>query len=322
MVGRTSVIALVASGCIAAAGIGGYLAVRAGSGAATASETPMPMTGTGPSQPGERLEVEPSQPNAVEQTSRAAEAPAAGSPSGETTRQAARSSRSAGTNRSRAVRSEDAPAAGPAAGLPALPVATDVAAPPTSVPVVELPAPEPAQRFVELTVPADSVVGIRVDTALSSETSSIEDRVTALVSRDVTIGTRTVIPAGARVEGYVTTVERGSAFKDRARLGIQFDTIILPDGARLSIETEPIYRSGESPTGEATSKIGASAVVGAILGAVIGGGKGAAIGGAAGAAGGSAVVMAGGANHAVIAAGTPLTVQLTSDVTVLVDEKP
>jgi hypothetical protein len=87
----------------------------------------------------------------------------------------------------------------------------------------------------------------------------------------------------------------------------------------MPIQTEAIIRDGEAPGGEATSKIGASAVVGTILGAVIGGKKGAAIGGAAGAAGGTAAVMAGGRNDAVIASGTALTVRLTSPLSITIE---
>jgi uncharacterized membrane protein len=119
----------------------------------------------------------------------------------------------------------------------------------------------------------------------------------------------------------VTQVERGGKFKERARLGIRFTSLVLADGTRIKIDTETIFRDGDAPSGEATQKIGASTAVGAILGAVIGGKKGAAIGSATGAAGGTAAVMAGGRNAATLAAGTPLTVKLTAPVTVLVERQ-
>jgi hypothetical protein len=96
---------------------------------------------------------------------------------------------------------------------------------------------------------------------------------------------------------------------------------VLPDRTKIPIETETVYREGDPPGGEATAKIGASAVVGALLGSVMGGKKGAAIGGAAGAAGGTAAVAAGGPNDAILAEGTPLTVRLSSPVVVLVEHE-
>src|SRR5690606_11553728 len=117
--------------------------------------------------------------------------------------------------------------------------------------------------------------------------------------------------------GYVTEVESGGKVRERARIGVRFTTLEIGD-ERVPIATETIYRAGESPAGEATAKIGASAVVGSILGGVIGGKRGAAIGGAAGAAGGTAMVMSGSPNPAVLDSGTPLTVRLAEPVAIRV----
>ncbi len=192
--------------------------------------------------------------------------------------------------------------------------------PPPPPPAIETPAPAPPKpRFEEITVKDDAVIGIRFENAVSSETAKVEDRVTARVSRDVTVDGRTAIPAGALLEGTVTAVERGGKFKERSRIGIRFTTLVLGENSRQPIQTETIFRDGESPTTGAASKVGASAVVGAILGAVIGGKKGAVIGSTAGAAGGTAAVAAGGRNEVTIAAGAPLTVRLTAPLTVQVE---
>jgi len=183
-------------------------------------------------------------------------------------------------------------------------------------------APEPSKRqFEAITVTQDAVMGIRLDSTVSSQTAHVEDKVTARVARDVIVDGRTAIPSGARLEGVVSVVERGGKFKDQARLGIRFQALLLPDGTRVPIQTETIFREGESPTGSASSKVGASAVIGGILGAVIGGKKGAIVGTTAGAAGGTAAVMASGSNDAVIQAGTPLTLRLTSPMTVTIERQ-
>ena len=177
-------------------------------------------------------------------------------------------------------------------------------------------SPLGAPSFDEVTVAENSVVGIRFESPVSSETSRVEEQVTARVTRDVLVDGRTAIPAGATLEGGVTLVQLGGSFKERARIGVRFTTMVLPDRTRVPIQTETIIREGDAPGGEATTKIGASAAVGAVLGAIIGGKKGAAIGGTAGAAGGTAVVVAGGPNAATVAAVTPLTVRLTAPVSV------
>jgi hypothetical protein len=204
---------------------------------------------------------------------------------------------------------------------PAMPVAAD-AAPVAGAAPVPLPTYEPVVERVELVVDSGSVLGVRLDDPVSSATARVEDRVTAVVTREVIVNGRTAIPAGSRVEGYVSDVQPGGKFRDKARIGLTFTTLVLSPSERLSIQTETIFREGESPSAEATSKIGASAVVGTVLGAIIGGKKGAAVGGAAGAAGGTAVVAAGGRNDAVLAAGTPLTLRLTEPVTVVVERDP
>jgi type IV secretory pathway VirB10-like protein len=168
-------------------------------------------------------------------------------------------------------------------------------------------------------VSADSVLGLRIDSTVSSEVAKIEDPVEARVTRDVRVGDDVAIPSGTRVLGSVTQVERGGKMKTAARIGIRFHTLVMADGTRLMVSTEAIYREGQSPGQESAAKVGAGAVGGAILGAIIGGGKGAAIGGAVGAAGGTGAVMAGGRNPAVLNSGTAVTVRLRQPVTVTVE---
>ena len=179
----------------------------------------------------------------------------------------------------------------------------------------------PVREFLELVVPSSSVIGLQVDTSLSSERARVEDRVEARVTRDVFVDGRVAIPAGTRVVGAVTMVERGGKIKERARLGVRFHTLVFADNTELPIRTESITREGEAPGRESSAKIGGAAVGGAILGAIIGGGKGAVIGGATGAAGGTAAVMAGDRNAATLTAGTVLTARLTDPVTIEVEKQ-
>jgi len=178
--------------------------------------------------------------------------------------------------------------------------------------------PEPA--LVELIVPADSVLGLQIDRTLSSESARVEDRVEARVTRDIRVGDRVAIPAGAVVQGSVTDVDPGGKVREVARLAVRFHTVVLDDGTRLAIATEAVIREGQPPGARSAAKIGGAAVGGAILGAILGGGRGAAIGGAVGAAGGTAATMAGGRSPAVLSSGTTVSVRIQEPVTVTVDE--
>jgi hypothetical protein len=328
MSARAVVLAVVGTGCIIAAGVGGFVAMRLSAPArgaeaiqASAAVTSAPAPAVPAAEPSVLVNPPASadvSPAPVEPTAAAslpkprAEAPRATSTTTKTQKSAAAAS---------------APQPTPEPTLPAVttPVPTpagDVAPPPPPDETVSAPVETPKPRFEELTVVENSVIGIHLVQSISSATAKVEDKVTAKVTRDVMVGGRTAIPAGATLEGNVTYVNPGGKFKERSRLGIKFTSLVLPDNTRQSIQTEALFRDGEAPAGEATSKVGASAAIGAILGAVIGGKKGAAIGAGAGAAGGTAAVAAGGKNDAVFAANAPLTVRLTSPVNVMIERNP
>ena len=165
------------------------------------------------------------------------------------------------------------------------------------------------------------MIGLQVETAVSSETARVEDQVVARVSRDVKVGDQVAIPAGAKAYGQVTLVERGGKVRERARLGVRFTSIVLADGTRVPVATETIYREGDAPGRESTTKIGGGAIGGAIIGGLLGGAKGAAIGGSIGAGAGTAAVMAGGRNPATLSPGSPVTIRLQQPAAVTVEQR-
>jgi hypothetical protein len=184
----------------------------------------------------------------------------------------------------------------------------------------EMARQEPARGWIEVAVPAESVIGLQLESTISTETARVEDPVGARVTRDVRVGGRVVIPAGTEAIGSVTLVERGGRVKERARLGFRFNTLVFPDQSRVAISTDTIYREGESPGHKSSAKIGGAAIGGAIVGAILGGGKGAAIGSGIGAAGGAAAAMAGDRIPAVVTAGTAISVRTQEPFWVPVDK--
>jgi type IV secretory pathway VirB10-like protein len=206
---------------------------------------------------------------------------------------------------------------------------TSITTPPAPVaPVPEAPRPIEPQpeaprvpQFEELILPASSVIGLQLESTLSSERARLEDRIDARVTRDVLAAGRVAIPAGSRVLGSVTFIERGGKVKERARLGVRFHTLILGDGSEVALQTEAIYRDGDSPAGDSAKKIGVAAVGGAILGGILGGKKGAAIGAATGAGGGTAAVMAGDRHAASLRGGEIVTARLSSPATITVERR-
>jgi type IV secretory pathway VirB10-like protein len=174
----------------------------------------------------------------------------------------------------------------------------------------------------ELIISADSVVGLQVDTPVSTEDARVEDDVEARVTRDVLVGDHIAIPAGTRVMGSVGLVEQVGKVRGASRLGVRFHTVVLDDGVEVPLMTETVYREGKGKGSASAGKIGGAAVGGAILGAIFGGRQGAAIGGAAGAAGGTAAAMAGDGQPATLPAGATVTVRLSQPATVTVERYP
>lgn len=227
-----------------------------------------------------------------------------------------------------APRARRAPAARPRAARTSRTEAKEIAEPlPPLSPITDTapattelaPEPPPQPRFEELTIPAETVIGVQVDTTVSSERAQVEDRVEGRVTRDVLVDERVAIPAGTKLTGAVTMVERGGKFRERARIAVRFHTATLHDGTSVPLSTTAIMREGDSPARESAAKVGGSAVGGAILGAILGGAKGAVIGGTAGAGAGGAIVAAGGRNAATLPAGTHVTIQLMSDVAITIE---
>ncbi|MBA3949543.1 MAG: hypothetical protein H0X44_06295, partial [Acidobacteria bacterium] len=145
---------------------------------------------------------------------------------------------------------------------------------------------EPAERakravpeFMELTIPANAIIGVRLSTSVSSETAEIEDRVEASVTRDVIAAGHVAVPAGTRLLGSVNDVTRGGTFREKARLAVRFHTLVLADGTRAPVRVDAIVREGESPVRESATKVGVGAAGGAIIGGIMGGRKGALLGG-------------------------------------------
>ena len=348
---------LLVAGCLTAAGGGAYVALRQNAAATAPSTQPPPQAQTAPAAAnpvvanptakpvseteaviGDAQPQSQSRPSPAPSATATSTAPAAHGPAVSPAPARAEASRATATP----VRREPSRPATATRKEP--PAVTTTQPPPAPAPVEQRPAPipgpqqqpEPAleaprapepppapplPQYDEVVLPTASVIGLQVDTALSSERSRPEDRVDARVTRDVVADGHVAIPAGAKVIGSVTTVERGGKMRDRARLGVRFHTLVLADGREVPLRTETIYREGDSPTSESARKIGGAAVGGAILGAIIGGGKGAAIGAATGAGGGTAVVMAGDRNAATLAPGTVVTVRLSAPATLEVEKR-
>jgi hypothetical protein len=193
---------------------------------------------------------------------------------------------------------------------------------PTTAGAKAEPAPAPAPEapaWREVTIPAGTNLAIVLDTGVGSDTSHVEEAVSAHLSRALHVGGTAVVPEGSRVAGVVTDAKRSGKVKGLAHIAMRF-TSLTPSGDdhRYNISTSAVGRTAQSTKKEDALKVGAPAAGGAIIGAIIGGKKGALIGTAAGGGAGTAVVMSTRGKEVRLPRGAALTLRLTESVTVRV----
>jgi hypothetical protein len=166
-----------------------------------------------------------------------------------------------------------------------------------------------------VSIPADTSLRLTLQSNLASDTSQVEDRVSARVARDVVIDDEVVIPEGSRVDGRVTYAQPSGKVKGRAGLTVRFHQVTV--GSRTyDIAAEPFRREAEGTKAKDVRNIGIGAGAGAVIGGLIGGGRGAGIGAAVGGAGGTGMVLATKGEEVRLAAGTAITTRLSEPLVV------
>ena len=128
-------------------------------------------------------------------------------------------------------RASDAPPPVPPAAAPDPSVTPAV--PPAAVPPAAAATPEPAPaaasapapKYHEVTLPAGTKIGVRLNGSVSSNTSKVEDPVDVTVIQNVTVDEAEVIPTGAHMKGIVSAVVAAGKVKGRASLSLDFTTL-------------------------------------------------------------------------------------------------
>lgn len=161
-------------------------------------------------------------------------------------------------------------------------------------------------------IPAGTELDLRLQTTLSSETSTPEQRFEATTAVDVTQYGNVLIPAGSVVRGVVTAVDRPGRVDRVGRLTLSFDQMTVR-GRNYPIRgmATQVFESGGIRDEVGTA--GAGAGIGGIVGGIIGGVKGAVLGAVIG-AGGAIAATEGKDVH--LPAGSIVRIRLDSPVTV------
>jgi hypothetical protein len=167
-------------------------------------------------------------------------------------------------------------------------------APPPPPPPAAAPAPQPAMQFVPpppppppppvaktVTLPAGTVIPIRMTDTLDSATTQPNTPFHASLGGDLIVDGMVVARSGANVVGRVVTAKDATHFSGSSELAIELTKIDTVQGP-VGVVTDSYSKQGNGRGKNTAVKTGGGAALGAIVGALAGGGKGAAIGAVAG----------------------------------------
>ncbi len=182
-----------------------------------------------------------------------------------------------------------------------------------------VPAPLPARaKWFEYTLPAGTKLTVRLDTAVNSKSSRVEDRVEATLTEALTQGDDTVVPVGSLLKGDVTAVEAAGKVKGRASLAMRFRSLAVTGHDSPYDVVVGMSQLAPATKSEDYAKIGIPTAVGGIIGGILGGKKGALTGIVIGGGAGTAVVLTTAGDEIDLPAGTILTMTLDQPVEIRV----
>jgi hypothetical protein len=172
-------------------------------------------------------------------------------------------------------------------------------------------------------VPAGTALMVKLETTLATFSNKPGDPFQGSLTQAVVLNGKTVIPAGARVEGRVTKVAEPRRISGKPTIGILAEALILPTGERFFLDATLVDTNAGRDTdvnneGEFKGsghdrrdqmEAGGGAAGGMLIGGLVGGPVGIVVGGAigAGSAGGYWLSKH---RSATLPAGTTLTIEL------------
>jgi hypothetical protein len=176
------------------------------------------------------------------------------------------------------------------------------------------PAPSPARAPAAITVPAKTMVNVRLTEAIDVDATKAGATFRALVDDPVMIDGKVIIPRSAAVVVQAVRVEQSGTIKGSDKISLKANSISF-GGRTYEVVTAYVEAKGSGEGKRSARKIGGGVGLGAIVGGIAGGGEGAAIGAAVGGVTG-AVVASQGQEHLNLPAETRLQFQLSAAITV------
>jgi hypothetical protein len=167
-----------------------------------------------------------------------------------------------------------------------------------------------------LTLPAGTILRVRIDDWLSSDHNLPGDTFSAVLDQPIVVDGWVVARRGQAETGTVAIATKAGRHSGTSQLGVQLNELTLVDGQQLPLQTQMLQTSAGTSHGQDAATIGTTTGVGAAIGAIAEGGTGAAIGAGVGAAAGAIGVLATRGKPTIIPAETVLSFRLQAPVTV------
>ncbi|MFW5951392.1 MAG: hypothetical protein ACOCVZ_04680 [Gemmatimonadota bacterium] len=181
--------------------------------------------------------------------------------------------------------------------------------------------PTPQPRTVTRTVPTGTTVALRMNDALSTETTRAGESFTARLEDPIVDADGTVlVPAGATVRGRVTAIAPSERVGQTAAIKLAFEAISFGGESYpldATVERADVQQKSRTGAGETAGKVAAGAAAGAILGQVLGKDTESTLKGAAiGAAAGTAIAMGTADVDAVLPEGAQVVIRIDQPITI------
>jgi hypothetical protein len=184
---------------------------------------------------------------------------------------------------------------------------------PPPAPTPPPPPPQPVAKTV--TIPAGTIIPVRISDDLSSKTAQPNQTFHGSLAGDLIADGMVAVPHGASIDGRVVDAKDAAHFKGSALLSIEL-TQINTKSRQIPVITDAYQKEGAGRGKNTAVKTGGGAALGAIIGALAGGGKGAAIGAVAGGGAGAGVNAVTRGQQVEIQPETLINFRLSSPITV------
>jgi hypothetical protein len=175
-------------------------------------------------------------------------------------------------------------------------------------------------------VPAGTALMVKLETTLATFSNKPGDPFQGQLTQPVVLNGKTLVPAGAMVEGRITKLSEPRRFTGKPTIGILPEALILPTGERLFLDATlvdtnipgtDVNREGEFKGSGHDRRdqieVGGGTAGGMLIGGLVGGPVGILVGGAIG-AGSSGGYWLTKHHSATLPAGTVLTLEVNRPV--------